>query len=250
MSRLFRQIPGAAALVLAALAALPTQARDRVILSVDFQNEPLDHPIGTAGPAFGQPVSNDAGWIRQAPFDSRHLELLDDSGCCARYTRFEFADSEELATGTVQITARVYFPAPVHAQIIGLREAGSSATTFMDFYTATFTNPAGNGWLNAYAGNTYSGSLTQPGYPVGRWVPVRVAYAPAMRQLRLDMDGALVWQRTDFDLQTSRGVGAVIMGSMDTGAATGSVMRVDDLRVVHCDSPAFDDCLLVDHFED
>lgn len=220
------------------------------MLDVGFDDEPVDHPLGTAGPLFDQPVSNDAGWIRQAPFDSRHLELLDDSTCCARYTRFEFVDGEELATGTVQVTAQVYFPGPVSAQIVGFREAGSSATSFLDFYTGTLVNLQGNGWLNAYAGSTYSGSLTQPGYPMARWVPVRVAYAPGLRQVRLEMDGALIWERADFNLQTSRGVGAILMGSMDTGAATGSVMRLDDLRVVHCDSPAFDDCLLVDHFGD
>lgn len=250
MSPTPRRLSAIAATVLAVLPGFPLHARDRVMLDIDFGDEPHDLPIGTAGAAFDQPVSNDAGWIRQAPFDSRHLELLDDSGCCARTTRFGFEDAEELASGTVQLTARVYFPGPVRAGIVGFREAGSSATTFLDFYTGTLTNGFGNGWLNAYAGSTYSGSLTEPGYPIERWVPVRVAYAPALRQVRLEMDGALVWARSDFALQTSRGVGAVLMGSMDTGAATGSAMRLDDLRVVHCDSPVFDDCLLVDHFGD
>lgn len=248
MTRLPRLLSVTTTLILAA-AAVPLQARDRVILDIDFDDEPLDQPIGNAGPLFGQPVSNDAGWIREAPFERRHLELFDDSDCCSRYTRFEFKNGEELAAGTVQLTAQVYFPEPVSATIVAFREAGTSANSFLNFYTGTFTNNVGNGWLNAYAGNTYSGSLTQPGYPIDRWVPMRVAYSPDLRQVRLEMDGALIWMRSDFDLQTSRGVGAVLMGAMNN-ATTGSVMRVDDLRVVHCESTVFDDCLLVDHFGD
>lgn len=234
--------------ILALAAASAATAGDRVLLNIDFENKPVDQLMGTAGPGADEPVANDSGYVRLAPFGSAHLEIVDDSACCARRTRFEFPGAEEIHSGTLQISAQVYFPAAVHANIVMLRENFSSAASFLDFYTGQLLNPAGNGWLNAYAGNTYSGSLTQPGYPIGRWVTMRTAYSPDQKRVRLFLDDLPIWERENFDLDTTRGVGAVLVGSHDTGAATGSVMRMDDLRVVHCDSAVFDDCLLVDDF--
>lgn len=240
-------------LAAALVAALATaHAGPRVLLHADFNDKPIDQPLMARGPAFDEPVRNDVAYVRLAPFDSPHIEIVDASTCCALTAAFEFPNSEEIRTGTLDIRSDVYFPAPVSAEIVALREQGSSAVNFLDFYTGTLTSgtPNGNGWLNAYAGETYSGSLLNPGYPIGRWVTMRTQYSPDRKRVRLELDGKLVWEKSDFALNTTRGAGRLLIGNNDTGPRTGSVMRVDNLRVVHCDSPAFGDCLLASGFDD
>lgn len=223
-------------------------AGDRVLLNTTFNAEPLDQMLATGGPALQQPVHNDNGVVRLAPFASPHLEVVDSSTCCTQTVAFEFPNAQEFAQGTLRVRADVYFPAAVSAKILSLREQGGASVPFLDFYTGKIVSN-GNGWLNAYAGDTYSGSLISPGYPIGRWVPLDVSYSPDLHRVRIALDGKAVWSAQGFGLVTPRGVGSVLFGNDDTGAATGSVMRVDNLRVEHCASAVFDDCLTVDGFD-
>lgn len=226
----------------------PVAAADRVLLTARFDQEPVDQMLGTGGPAWQQPVRNDNAYVRLAPFASPHIEFVDSSTCCAQAAVFEFPGGEEIARGTLRVRADVYFPAPVSASIVSLREQGGAAVRFLDFYTGTLVSN-GNGWLNVYAGSTYSGSLLSPGYPIGRWVPLEVQYSPDLRRVSIRLDNQAVWSATDFALSTVRGMGSLRMGSNDTGSGTGSVMRLDNLRVEHCAAAVFGDCLTVDGFD-
>lgn len=245
MHYLFRALIAAAF----AVGAIAAEASPRVLLRANFNDKPIDQPLMARGPAFNEPVRNDTGFVRREPFDSPHLEIADTSSCCSQSTVFEFPNGEEITNGTLDIRADVYFPAPVSAEMAGLREQGSAAVSFLNFYTGTLTTSTGNGWLNAQAGQTYSGSLLNPGYPIGRWVPMRVQYALDQRRVRIELDGKLIWEKTDFSLTTTRGIGRLYMGSNNTGPATGSVMRVDNLVVTHCNSAVFGDCLMADGFQ-
>lgn len=246
------RFPRAAALAALALSlsvlSLPALAGDRVLLDARFDQEPLDQLLGTAGPAWQQPVRNENAYVRLAPFASPHLEFVDGSTCCTQSAVFEFPGAQEFPQGTLRVRADVYFPAAVAARIVSLREQGGAAVRFLDFYTSTYVSN-GNGWLNVYAGATYSGSLLSPGYPIGRWVPLEVQYSPDLRRVSISLDNKTVWSAADFALSTARGVGSLWIGSNDTGAATGSVMRLDNLRVEHCASAVFADCLTVDGFD-
>lgn len=224
------------------LACTNAAAADHVLLRADFNSEIPDTAPGTGGAEAGEPIANDSALIGLAPLPSPNLKVRDTSGCCAQSTLFEFLGGEERVQGTVQLRANVLFTGSGQP-VIGLREHGSSAQKFVELYTAE------NGTtLYGYAGTTFLGTLG--GFAPGAVLPLEIDASAEQGLVSVRLGGAVLLDRTEIGLATERGIGRVQVGALNNGGLTEDAMRVDDLRVVACESEAFADCLLVSGFED
>ena len=121
--------------------AVATQAVAGVTyLQANFDDKPLDQPIGEGGPTVGEPVEADSPYlttaVRDAPMPTPSLELTDISDCCAGYVRFGFLDEAEITTGTLVLSADLWIPVTPDESgcSIGLRERESSAFNFADLH--------------------------------------------------------------------------------------------------------------------
>jgi len=127
-------------LVLAILTLLPQGAQaDQVYLQADFNDKPIDERIGTGGPALGEPIAVAFGTVdavvRNAPFATPCLQMLDLSDCCAGSAWFEFLDGVEVTTAAVEVHAEVWVPQALEGgYVLGVRERGSAAHTFVDLH--------------------------------------------------------------------------------------------------------------------
>ena len=244
-----------AAALFAALAA-PALAGPRLLFKADFNDKPVDQLLASRGPAFNEPVSNDSGFVRHAPFDSPHLQIMDTSACCAQSTVFEFWNFASISTGTIDFRAKIYFDALVDNYILSLREQGGSAVSFLNTYARRTTNAEGNGNLLLFAGDTSTGLLPNPGYPVGRWVPLHVSYSPNLKRVRMEVDSKRVFEGP-FSINATVGVGrfyfasennAAIRGGVPlTGGATAvrtvSIRRTIDVATLSCPTGAGPPCM-------
>jgi hypothetical protein len=125
----------AKALCLFALFAccLATPAAAEVLLDCDFEDQPLDEPIGTGGAIAHQPVyvGGMPALVRACPSGGRAVEVLDylDFGSDAIF--FEFLESAEVTTGFLTITAVLYFAVAEDYDIF-VREQGGAAQSFLN----------------------------------------------------------------------------------------------------------------------
>lgn len=220
--------------------ASAASAADHLLLRADFNHlAPGDSP-GNGGAEAGEPVQDGGMLVGGPPLSTPNLQIRDMSDCCAVHTRFEFLGGEELTHGTVQLRANVLFTGDA-GPTFGIREQGSSATTFLNVYSAN-----GSAFLG-YAGSTYLGMIGAA--PSDVVLPLAIDVSAEHRLVSVRV-GETTWiDRAEIDLSTTRGVGAFIVGVLHNPALSDDVMRMDDVRVVACESPEFADCLLVAGFE-
>lgn len=238
----------AATLVLAAgaaascAAAEPTGLPVTVALDADFDDHPVDQPVGTGGAAAGEPIyvaPTLSAIVREGSVAGRRLlELSNPGGGSSATTRFEFLDEAEYSSGTLHLDIElVVDEAANHNGVqVYLREQGGSTRSFLNLVLL----PSG----------VLSVSGSGVGFPT---FPGLVAPGPNRLELLADLDTRhiRVWLN---DVQVGpaegfrhdiedRGIGRVIVGL----AAHPTLRRtwLDHLRVGH--APA--DPLFSDGFE-
>lgn len=198
-----------------------------VLLEANFNAEPLDQPIGTGGPEFGQPVSVFPGLsaiVRGAPMPTPSLEISESVGGSALPARFEFLGSEEVTHGDLTFRLRVE-AAQLDTFDVRVREQGTAA---QNFASLVFTN---FGTLSASDNNGSLGTIGT--YTAGVVIPLAFFFHLDDGTWDLSVDGSLLVSGRAHGV-TTRGVGALIVG---TGTLTtpGTFFYVDRLRVTRGD---------------
>jgi hypothetical protein len=216
-----------ASIALALLVALPAIAlSDTTYLVADFDDQPLDVPIATGGAALGQPVTVDpfiTATVRDAPFPTPCLEIVDQHDYAAGYARFEFLDSAEPMSGMVTIRCSLWFSSfdEGSGYLICLREQGSSACSFCDLH---FT-PGGQ--IYAYDQDSNQGIIAT--YELGRAIPIIISVNLDAATYDIWVDGLPVVVGNTHGV-IGRGIGAVLVGcSHDPDVGDGYFL--DDLVV-------------------
>ncbi len=90
----------------------PTLAAGIILLNADFEGKPVDQPIGTGGPAVGEPVSvnpNVVATIRNSPMPTTCLEVADNDDYSAGWVEFEFMETDEVAFAAMTVSANLWF---------------------------------------------------------------------------------------------------------------------------------------------
>ncbi len=104
-----------------------------ILLDCDFEDQPIDQPIGTDGAAAHQPV--DIGgmpaMVRISPTGGSALEILDYLDYGTDVVRFEFLDTTEVTTGILTLSAVLYF-VDYEDYVVYVREPLHSASSFLD----------------------------------------------------------------------------------------------------------------------
>lgn len=210
------------------LCATPSAAVPAVILFADFDDEPVDQPIGTGGAAAGQPTQVSPGIaavVRSGPFPTPCLALA-DSSTGAGSARFEFFDATEVTDGTVTITASLRFR-QLENFFVYVREAGSLATSHLNL---TFYDD-GSVWHRDIAGNSISAGTYATGPALD--LLIRFDIAPdGTGSYSGDFDIVLdgVPHATDHAFTAPRGIGSVLFGILNDTDLDGS-FAVDDVVV-------------------
>ncbi|MFC5491334.1 hypothetical protein [Dokdonella soli] len=223
--------------------AVASTAGDHVLLNATFNAETVGSPPGTGGAAVGEPIGAGTAIIGLAPFPTPNLQIRDTATCCAQATAFEFLGSEEVTSGTVQIRADVEFSG-TSQPVIGLREQGSYADTFLDLYSGN-DQP----YLAAYTGSTFHTVLGQ--FTPNAIVPLEIDASADQRLVSIRLNGVSLLDQAaiTFTQPTTRGIGTLLIGVENSASLSGDVMRIDNLHAIACTSSVFADCLFVDSFD-
>ncbi|MCP3904862.1 MAG: hypothetical protein GY715_14645 [Planctomycetes bacterium] len=178
---------------------------DVVYLDATFDDKTVNAPIGTGGAAVGEPVwvsSYIDAIVRAAPFDSRCLEISDDSSISAGAARFEFLDGVEVTWATLTINVHLWFDGLEHYALY-VREQGTSAESFA---TLKFL-PSGQ--VEANDKDSYLGMIGT--YTVGRPYTVSLAYDMTDGTYDIYLDGCLAVENETHGV-VGRGIGRVAIG--------------------------------------
>ncbi|GJM45328.1 MAG: hypothetical protein DHS20C21_21700 [Gemmatimonadota bacterium] len=121
------------------------------LLDCDFNSETVDAPLPTGGPAAGQPISLGGvdAFVRSTPFGSPSVELQDTWGSGARHVSFTFLNGWAPSTGTMSISADLWFE-DADNYSFNLREADAASVSFLSL-------------LFQFNGNIRYGDLDSPG---------------------------------------------------------------------------------------
>ena len=115
--------------------AIAISAPAQVLFEANFDDKPIDQPIGTGGAAVGEPVEvspNITAIVRDSPMATPSLEIADNSQVGAGGARFEPQDGSEVSSGWLRISLHAYLPNLESDMVIMIRESGSSAHSFAD----------------------------------------------------------------------------------------------------------------------
>jgi len=201
-------------------------AAETIYLAADFNDQPLDLPIGTDGPEFGQPVWVDpqiTAIVRDYPMPTPCLEIQDNDDYAAGTVRFEFLGGVELTSGFVTMTMNLWFHevSPGFSFRVGFREHGSSVYKFCDL---DFTDW---GAVYCYDHDTNIGQIGT--YEVGRVYPVRVSFDMDAGIYSVWLDGILAVHDESHGV-VSRGVGALLCSCLHDPDLDG-LFNVDDILI-------------------
>lgn len=198
-----------------------------VLLNANFNDEPIDQPIGTGGPELGQPISVFTGLsaiVRAAPLSTPSLEISESAGGSALPARFEFLGGEEVSHGDLNVHLRIE-AAQFDTFEVNVRERGTAAQKFAN---VVFT---GFGDISA---SDKAGSLGVIGsYSINTAYELGILFHMDDGTYDIKLDGAALVSARAHGV-TTRGVGSVIVG---TGTLTtpGTLFYVDRLRVTRGD---------------
>ena len=225
----------------ATLASGAAVASDKQVLRADFDNQVLGQAPGTRGAAFGEPIATSGAVVDLAPLPTPNLRVSDTSECCGLSTYFEFLDGRELATGTVMVRASVLYTGHSQANI-RLSPRGSFGPDLFQLYTSYNSTR-----LYAFTGTLNAGEIGEA--PANQLVQLAIDLSPELRKVSVRLDGETLLENHDFTFDGERGVGRMFVGHAHNPLIAEDVMRLDDLRVIHCDSPEFADCIFIDGYD-
>ncbi len=209
-------------LAIAALLTLAATAQAGTALDADFEGMTPDETIGTGGPALGEPIAlyNCVTTVRSAPLPSTCLEFDDETDYGSGYATFEFLDDIEIMSGTVEISATLWF-AEQNGYLFSVREHGHNAAQL------TSITISGNG--NVYV-NDANGSLGDVAvYDLGRAIELRIEHDLDAGTYDLWWDGALVVDDRAHGV-TEYGIGRLLIGINHDPDLDG-LFYMDDLLV-------------------
>lgn len=215
---------------------VPATAHD-ILLLAEFDEQPLDEPIGTGGAALGQPVS--VPWrlsaiVRDMPAASPNLEITWASPATSVNTvRFRWLDAVEVATGMASITLELQ-PGPPSRYTVDLRESTGSTASFGGLLLAS------SRWVYSTDANglTALDSL--------RWssdTPMKVTWEYDLDAGTYDLyiDGEqYLDDRPHGVVDDDRGLGSISIG-FSSNSAPDARIHVDNIHVTHSDERIFDD---------
>jgi hypothetical protein len=218
---------GRAGLVLAGLAlAAGTPAHadtPQTILSANFDGEPLDQTIGTGGAAVGEPVYVGAvgGAVRAAPFATPSVEIDDELDLSGDSMRFDFLNDVEIVSGTVTLSANLWFEELGNYSVL-LEPVGSASRTF------TWILFQDDGTIAYFDYDTPS-PVTIGAYAAGASFPLVITQYLDSGTYDVTWNGTPLLQGETHGI-TDRGLGSIIFGS-SPDPDTAGVYYVDDVLV-------------------
>jgi len=209
--------------VAVAVVLMAPSAMAEVLLLADFDDLPIDEPVGTSGAAAGEPVSVDpaiTAIVRGTPLATPALEIRDNDDFSAGYARFQLLGDVEVSAGLLAIDADLYF-VEFEGYTIAVREAFSSASSFanVDF----------SEWGDVSLSDA-AGALGPVGdYETGRVTRLRLLFDLDAGTYDVFLDGQVVVAGRAHGV-TGTGIGAVLVGTIHDPDLAGTFL-VDDLRV-------------------
>ncbi|MCP4903054.1 MAG: hypothetical protein GY906_39320 [bacterium] len=197
-------------------------ASAQVVLEADFNDKTLDAAIGVGGAALGEPIHVDSAVIatvRSGPFASPSLEISDNNDYYSGSVRFEFLDQQEISSGSLTLSAELWFPA-FENFYVSVRERGTSACNMLSlgFYEA--------GTAQARDGDSIGGHTS---YSTGRAYPIQVHFDLDAGTYDLFLDGSLI-ASDEAHGESGCGIGAFLFGTGHDGDLDGRFF-VDNIRV-------------------
>lgn len=215
-----------AGFLLAILAGpLATHAQTTYLVA-DFDDKPIDMPIGTGGPTVGEPVYVapfvDAV-VRDTPLPTPCLEISDIDDYYAGSVNFKFLDDAELTTGHLTMTCTLWFNYDETGEgySVMFREHGGAAFNFL---TLRF---AGNGEVSCYDTNSYSPPLAT--YEPGRPVLLKVSFDLDAGTYTIWLDGVGIRWNDSHGIVGS-GVGSLLIGCTNDLNTEGT-FYIDDILI-------------------
>lgn len=196
----------------------------RALLDADFDDEPLDVLIGLGGPVLGQPIGIDPDLlaiVRGAPLLTPSLELAHDTPGLARALRFEFAGSEEVMHGDVELRFVFRAEQADSFSLVYVREQGGSSRSFL-----TMTLLSSGGILAEDASG-------EPAVDVGTYLPgvehrVHATFHLDAGTWDLSLDDVPVVTGRPHGV-ADRGIGGLLFGTHHQTQA-GSLLYLDNIR--------------------
>ncbi|MFP4209469.1 MAG: hypothetical protein ACLFSC_12565 [Wenzhouxiangella sp.] len=179
------------------------------ILLADFNNKPLDQPIGTGGAAAGEPVQLSTlieTRVRAAPAGGRELELSKEPSFGTANIRFEFLELEEVTTGQMRFSVALRLGTADQFSRVGLllRERPGAAQAFLN--------------LNLFSDG--DAQISRSGFPVERFENALALSALNLVEILFDLDdktfslclnGEVLALALDAGIETTRGIGSVLI---------------------------------------
>jgi len=190
--------------VLLALCLAPPTAAD-VLLDCDFEDQPLDEPIGTGGAAAHQPV--DIGgmpaMVRTSPTGGRALEILDYLDYGTDTVRFELLNTAEITTGVLTFTAVLHF-VDFEDYLVYVREPLHSGSSFLDLRFE-------NGGTVSQGDADDFGMFPVGSYTTGEDLLLEIVFDMEAATCAITLDGALIVPAESHGV-TGAGVGSILFG--------------------------------------
>jgi hypothetical protein len=230
---------GLASLLLVSTAS----AADHVMLNANFNNQTVGAPPLARGAAYGEPISVGTVVVSQSPLATPHLQLIDNSTCCASSTWFEFLNGEERTTGTVQVRANVLLTGQGQPIIFRLGERGGFAQSYLQLYTGVNST-----LVYAQPGSPNFGTAAI--LPANTVLAIEANVSVEHRKASVRINGEPLGGEWDIPVNTDRGIGRLYVGTLNNAVTADDAMRIDDIRVVACDAPVFAECIFLSGFED
>lgn len=229
----------AAALLAAALVFAAPACAEELLLLADFDDQPLNQPIGTGGAVQGQPASVYpllSAVVRDGVLNSRALAIeWAEPSSNAHTVKFRWLGGVEIRTGIVTISLTV-MPGSSSRYVVRLRESTSTGKTFGGLLL-------GNLWPGATSISDANGSPVIPGYTwsPGEKIQIQWVYDMNAGTYDLFLDGTLYFDDRAHGVDMGdRGLGAILIG-MDTSSAADSRIDVDDILVTWSGEGVFAD---------
>jgi len=198
------------------------------ILLANFNNKPLNQPIGTGGAAAGEPTTVapviDA-IVRASPGGGRMLEMFMEQLPSTQAVRFQFLENQEVQSGELLIKARIRLAAEDEFSNIGilLREANGSSQSFMN--------------MNLFSLNRRL-QIQRPGVPVTSFLNVlnlsdandlTILYDLDDMHISVCLNGSLLVAELPTLFESTRGIGGLLVSMVGTSGDT--LVNLEELLV-------------------
>ena len=198
------------------------------ILLANFNNKPLNQPIGTGGAAMGEPTSVSPvidAVVRSAPGGGRMLEMFMEQRPSTNSVIFQFLGNQEVTSGQMLFQARIRLAAADEFSNIGirLREANGASQSFMN--------------MNLFSLDRRL-QIQRPGVPVTSFFNVlqlsdtndlAVLYDLDEMFISVCLNGSLLVAELPTLFESTRGIGSFLVSLAGTSGDT--LVSLEELRV-------------------